>query len=186
MRIFRITLSALLAAAMLVAARPVAASAPHAGVSEAQAMALARQFEAAWSALDPAKLEALFDTSWPTPLYQAEESRTLFDNWDSIRAYWKFCREYIERAELTIAETPRAVPLGQGLTLLVFQFHLDSELKLYAPMGFKPLGIDVRVNAIARDTPSGPRLIAYFEGSPGPIALMRQLLEKQVRPDYRR
>lgn len=163
-----------------------AAPARAAGMSQAQVADFTARFQKAWNEIDPVQLEALFDTGWKQPLYQAEESRTLFEDWDSIRSYWKFCRDYIQRVELTVTDLPRAVEIAPGVTLLSWRFHLDSELKLYAPMGFKPLGIDVRVTAIAHDTPQGAKLIAYFEGSPGPMALMRQLLETQVRPGYGR
>lgn len=172
----------LCAALLLLCASPARA----AGMRPAEIEAFTARFQKAWNEIDPAQLEALFDTSWTQPLYQAEESRTLFEDWTAIRAYWKFCRDYIQRVELTVTETPRAVEIAPGVTLLSYRFHLDSELKLYAPMGFKPLGMDVRVTAIAHATPQGPKLIAYFEGAPGPMALMRQLLETQVRPGYGR
>jgi hypothetical protein len=141
-----------------------------------------RDYEAAWNTLNPEALFALFDPDWPDPIYLPEENRHALEGYAEIKKYWDFCEEFIASVKLTVEGLPRAIALSDHLTLLVYGFHLDSALKLYAPMGFKPLGTDIRVFAISRRTSAGWRLIAYFEGSMGPMGLLRRLLESQVRP----
>lgn len=154
-------------------------------MQEADVTRLVEAFEAAWSALDPVALAAIFDLNWNSPVYQPEEGRERLEDWATITNYWHHSSQYIKRAKLTTTSAPRAEPIANGVCLLNFDFHLDSELHSYAAMGFKPLGIDVRVMAIAQSSIAGEwKLTHYFEGSMGMMASLRKLQEGRVLANF--
>jgi hypothetical protein len=142
-------------------------------------------FELAWSTLDPDALEQLFDLTETAPIYLAEECKKRFENWQEVTRYWKHTSEYVKRAKLTVTDVAAPRSLAQSYVLLAFDFHLDAELHSYASLGQKPLGIDIRVNAVLRKTARGEwKVTHYFEGAMGQLAGLRRLLETQVRADY--
>ena len=142
--------------------------------------AVLEQLQANWNHMDLKAMAELWDTSDPNPFYLPEECEEPLRDWDAIHAYWDKTMRTIPRLKMRIWDLD-AVPLGQGLAWVSWQFHWDAVAEGYA----NPVGADNRAVALFRELPEGWRICRYVEAPLAPILYMRKLYENSVDKDFR-
>lgn len=133
-----------------------------------------------WNSQDYATVLELWDPNEPYPTYLAEEQSQWFIGWDRLRAY---------------LDPPRPVPVVEAIReemfdvrvkqiapdLAIAVWYMHFEMKIIAS---NPIGEDVRVSAVLRNTPDGWRYIHWAESPKTAPVYLEDLMEKEVAPGW--
>jgi hypothetical protein len=147
---------------------------------EAAVIAVIHDTAARWNSQDFATLLELWDPNEPFPFYLAEEQAEWFIGWDRLRGYLDPQRpnpavEAI-REEMYDIKVKQIAP---DLAIAVWQMHF--EMKVIAS---NPIGEEVRVSAVLRNTPDGWRYIHWAESPKTAMVYIEDLYEKDVAPGW--
>jgi hypothetical protein len=138
----------------------------------------------AWATNDPARLEALWDTDDPMPVYLAEEHPVAMTDWPAVRAYWQNNHRYIERIRLRFGDFTFKHQHGDELVTAVFQMRWDLQLRDPGHAAAAAMGGDNRVVATLRRTAQGWRLCAWVEAPLAALPYLQQLYARNVSADF--
>ena len=142
-----------------------------------------KEFEAAWNRMDMSGLEALWHAQEPEVYYLAEEMDEPFHQFSDIQAYWKMTAKVVERVAVTL-EDVRCRLLTETIATATFRMHVDAIMTGFQQQGFKPIGSDVKVTVILRQTEQGWRFVHYMEAHLGALPFIRRIYNQNVRSDF--
>jgi hypothetical protein len=133
-----------------------------------------------WNSQDYATLLALWDPNEPYPTYLAEEQAQWFVGWDRLRRYLDPPRPnpVVEaiREEMYNIQVKQIAP---DLAIAVWEMHFEMKT-----IGSNPIGEEVRVSAVLRNTPDGWRYIHWAESPKTAMVYIEDLYEKDVAPGW--
>lgn len=133
-----------------------------------------------WNSQDYATLLALWDPNEPYPTYLAEEQAQWFVGWDRLRGYLDPPRPnpVVEaiREEMYNIQVKQIAP---DLVIAVWEMHFEMKT-----IGSNPIGEEVRVSAVLRNTPDGWRYIHWAESPKTAMVYIEDLYEKDVAPGW--
>ncbi len=133
-----------------------------------------------WNSQDYATLLALWDPNEPYPTYLAEEQAQWFVGWDRLRGYLDPPRPnpVVEaiREEMYNIQVKQIAP---DLAIAVWEMHFEMKT-----IGSNPIGEEVRVSAVLRNTPDGWRYIHWAESPKTAMVYIEDLYEKDVAPGW--
>jgi len=134
----------------------------------------------AWNSQDFSTVLDLWDPAEPYPTYLAEEQAQWFVGWDRVRAYLDPPRPNpaieVLREEMSKIQVKQIAP---DLAIAIWEMHF--EMKAIAS---KPIGEDVRVSAVLRNTKDGWRYIHWAESPKTAMVYIEDLFETQVEPGW--
>jgi hypothetical protein len=147
---------------------------------EAAVQAVIHDTAERWNSQDFATLLELWDPSEPFPTYLAEEQAQWFIGWDRLREYLDPPRanpavEAIREEMYDI----RVKQIAPDLAIAVWYMHF--EMKVIAS---NPIGENIRVSAVLRNTPEGWRYIHWAESPKTAMVYIEDLFEKDVAPGW--
>jgi hypothetical protein len=147
---------------------------------EAAVIEVIHDTAARWNSQDFATLLELWDPNEPFPFYLAEEQAEWFIGWDRLRGYLDPQRpnpavEAI-REEMYDIKVKQIAP---DLAIAVWQMHFEMKI-----IGSNPIGEEVRVSAVLRNTPDGWRYIHWAESPKTAMVYIEDLYEKDVAPGW--
>ena len=133
-----------------------------------------------WNSQDYSTVLELWDPNEPFPTYLAEEQAQWFVGWDRLREYLDPPRpnpavEAI-REEMYDIQVKQIAP---DLAIAVWYMHF--EMKVIAS---NPIGENIRVSAVLRDTDDGWRYIHWAESPKTAPVYLEDLMEKDVEPGW--
>ena len=122
----------------------------------------------------------LWDPNEPFPTYLAEEQSQWFIGWDRLRGYLDPPRPnpIIE----AIREQMRDVKvklIADDLAIAVWEMKFEMKT-----IGSNPIGEDVRVSAVLRNTDDGWKYIHWAESPKTAMVYIEDLFEKDISPDW--
>lgn len=133
-----------------------------------------------WSSQDYATLLALWDPAEKYPTYLAEEQAEWFVGWERLRGYLDPPRPVpVIEAIRMFAEDVRVKQIAPDLAIGVWNWHFEFKV-----IGRRPIGEDVRVSGVFRNTKEGWRFIHYAESPKTASVYLQELMEKEVRPGW--
>jgi len=135
---------------------------------------------AAWNRMDFAALQALWNVDEDDIYYVAEEVDRPFHTFADVVEYWQRTGATIEWVKIAIADL-KIKSLAQDLAVATYAMHVDASMRGYEQQGFQPVGSDVRVSAILRQTDAGWRYIHYTEAPLGALPFLRRVYNANVR-----
>ncbi|MEM7280378.1 MAG: nuclear transport factor 2 family protein [Pseudomonadota bacterium] len=141
------------------------------------------EFTRAWNALDMAALAGLWAQDEQNIYYLAEEMDRPFENFEAVQAYWDITRKIIDRIAITV-EDVQCKMLSDDIATATFRMHVDASMTGFSQQGFKPIGSDVKVTVILRNTSDGWRFIHYMEAHLGALPFIRQIYNRNVRTEF--
>jgi len=114
------------------------------------------------------------------PTYLAEEQAQWFVGWDRLRGYLDPPRPnpFVEaiREEMYNIQVKQIAP---DLAIAVWEMHFEMKT-----IGSHPIGEEVRVSAVLRNTPDGWRYIHWAESPKTAMVYIEDLYEKEVAPGW--
>ena len=129
-----------------------------------------------WNSQDYATVLELWDPSEPFPTYLAEEQAQWFIGWERLRGYLDPPRPnpVVEaiREEMYNIYVKQIAP---DLAVAVWDMHFEMKT-----IGSNPIGEEVRVSAVLRNTPDGWRYIHWAESPKTAMVYIEDLYEKDV------
>ena len=147
---------------------------------EAAVVAVIHDTAARWNSQDYASLLELWDPGEPYPTYLAEEQAEWFIGWDRLREYLDPPRPnpVVEaiREEMYNIKVKQIAP---DLAIAVWEMHFEMKT-----IGSNPIGEEVRVSAVLRNTDDGWRYIHWAESPKTAMVYIEDLFEKQVAPGW--
>jgi hypothetical protein len=147
---------------------------------EAAVTAVVYDTAARWNSQDYATVLELWDPAEPYPTYLAEEQAQWFVGWERLRDYLDPPRPnpFIEviREEMSGVQVKQIAP-----DLAIAIWYMRFEMKTRAG---NPIGEDVRVSAVLRNTTNGWRYIHWAESPKTAPVYLEDLLEKNVAPGW--
>jgi hypothetical protein len=147
---------------------------------EADVIAVVHDTAARWTSQDYASVLGLWDPGEAFPTYLAEEQSQWFVGWDRLRGYLDPPRPNpVIQAMREDMSGIQVKQIGPDLAIAIWYMHF--EMKTIAG---KPIGEDVRVSAVLRNTDKGWRYIHWAESPKSAPVYLEDLLEKDVRPDW--
>lgn len=133
-----------------------------------------------WNSQDYGTLLGLWDPAEKYPTYLAEEQAEWFVGWDRLRAYLDPPRPIpIIEAVRMFAEDIRVKQIAPDLAVGIWNWHFEMKT-----IGSHPIGEDVRVSGVFRNTKEGWRFIHYAESPKSAPVYLEDLMEKEVRPGW--
>jgi hypothetical protein len=133
-----------------------------------------------WNSQDFATLLELWDPDEPYPTYLAEEQAQWFVGWDRLRGYLDPPRmnPVVEaiREEMYNVQVKQIAP---DLAIAVWEMHFEMKT-----IGSNPIGEEVRVSAVLRNTEDGWRYIHWAESPKTAMVYIEDLYEKDVAPGW--
>jgi hypothetical protein len=147
---------------------------------EAEVTAVIKDTAERWNSQDYASLLELWDPNEPFPTYLAEEQAQWFVGWDRLRGYLDPPRPnpIVE----AIREDMYNIQIKQiGPDLAIAIWEMKFEMKT---MGSNPIGEQVRVSAVLRNTPDGWRYIHWAESPQTAMVYIEGLYEKDMAPGW--
>jgi hypothetical protein len=143
---------------------------------EADVKAVIHDTAARWNSQDFATLLELWDPNEAYPTYLAEEQAQWFIGWDRLRSYLDPSRPNpaIEaiREEMSDIQVKLIAP-----DLAIAVWYLHFEMKVIAS---NPIGEDIRVSAVLRNTDAGWRYIHWAESPKTAMVYIEDLFERDV------
>ena len=147
---------------------------------EAEVTAVIKNTAERWNSQDYATLLELWDPNEPYPTYLAEEQAQWFVGWDRLRGY---------------LDPPRPNPIVEAIredmyNIQVKQIAPDLAIAIWEmkfemkTMGSNPIGEQVRVSAVLRNTPDGWRYIHWAESPQTAMVYIEGLYEKDMAPGW--
>ena len=149
---------------------------------EVEAAVTAVVYETAerWNSQDFSSVLELWDQNEPFPTYLAEEQAQWFVGWDRLRDYLDppAANPIIEvlREEMSKIQVNQIAP---DLAIAIWEMHFEMKVR-----GSNPIGEDVRVSAVLRNTPEGWRYIHWVESPKATMVYIEDLFEKGVAPGW--
>jgi hypothetical protein len=135
---------------------------------------------ARWNSQDYATLLELWDPDEAFPTYLAEEQAEWFIGWDRLRGYLDPPRP--NPVVEAIREEMRDIKVKQiapDLAIAVWEMHFEMKT-----IGSNPIGEEVRVSAVLRNTDDGWRYIHWAESPKTAMVYIEDLFEKDVAPGW--
>ncbi len=147
---------------------------------EADVRAVVHATAERWNSQDFSTVLELWDPDERFPTYLAEEQAQWFIGWDRLREYLDPPRpnpavEAIREEMYDI----RVKQIAPDLAIAVWYMHF--EMKTIAS---NPIGEDIRVSAVLRNTPAGWRYIHWAESPKTAMVYIEDLFEKDVEPGW--
>ena len=145
---------------------------------EVEAAVTAVVYETAerWNSQDFSSVLELWDQNEPFPTYLAEEQAQWFVGWDRLRDYLDppAANPIIEvlREEMSKIQVNQIAP---DLAIAIWEMHFEMKVR-----GSNPIGEDVRVSAVLRNTPEGWRYIHWVESPKATMVYIEDLFEQGV------
>jgi len=147
---------------------------------EAAVIEVIHDTAARWNSQHFATLLELWDANEPFPTYLAEEQAQWFVGWDRLRGYLDPPRPnpFVEaiREEMYNIQVKQIAP---DLAIAVWEMHFEMKT-----IGSHPIGEEVRVSAVLRNTPDGWRYIHWAESPKTAMVYIEDLYEKEVAPGW--
>lgn len=149
---------------------------------EVEAAVTAVVYETAerWNSQDFSSVLELWDQNEPFPTYLAEEQAQWFVGWNRLRDYLDppAPNPIIEvlREEMSGVQVNQIAP---DLAIAIWEMHFEMKVR-----GSNPIGEDVRVSAVLRNTPDGWRYIHWVESPKATMVYIEDLFEKGVAPGW--
>lgn len=133
-----------------------------------------------WNSQDFATLLELWDEEDQFPTYLAEEQAQWFVGWDRMRGYLDPPRPNpaIEAIREEYSDI-QVKQIADDLAIAIWYMHF--EMKTIAG---KPIGEDVRVSAVLRNTDAGWKYIHWAESPKTAMVYIEDLFETQVEPGW--
>ena len=147
---------------------------------EADVKAVIHDTAARWNSQDFASLLELWDPDEAYPTYLAEEQAQWFIGWDRLRAYLDPPRP--NPAVEAIREEMSGIHvklIAPDLAIAVWDMHF--EMKIIAS---NPIGEDIRVSAVLRNTDDGWKYIHWAESPKTAMVYIEDLFERDVEPGW--
>ncbi|MFW2405478.1 MAG: YybH family protein [Gammaproteobacteria bacterium] len=133
-----------------------------------------------WNSQDFATVLELWDPNEAFPTYLAEEQAQWFVGWERLREYLDPPRA--NPAVEAIREEMHDIQVKQiAPDLAVAVWYMHFEMKVIAS---NPIGENIRVSAVLRDTPDGWRYIHWAESPKTAPVYLEDLMEKDVEPGW--
>ncbi len=145
---------------------------------EVEAAVTAVVYETAerWNSQDFSSVLELWDQNEPFPTYLAEEQAQWFVGWNRLRDYLDppAANPIIEvlREEMSKVQVNQIAP---DLAIAIWEMHFEMKVR-----GSNPIGEDVRVSAVLRNTPEGWRYIHWVESPKATMVYIENLFEQGV------
>ena len=145
---------------------------------EVEAAVTAVVYETAerWNSQDFSSVLELWDQNEPFPTYLAEEQAQWFVGWNRLRDYLDppAANPIIEvlREEMSKIQVNQIAP---DLAIAIWEMHFEMKVR-----GSNPIGEDVRVSAVLRNTPEGWRYIHWVESPKATMVYIENLFEQGV------
>ena len=134
-----------------------------------------------WGRLKPTELRGLWDPAEQAPYYVAEEIAEPLWTWETIGAYWRAAEQALDRFSLRTWDL-HCKPIAPDVAALQFMMHWNGVIKGSDPA---PIGLDVRVSALARKTASGWKFTCHYVESPlGALPYIRASYRGNVDPGF--
>lgn len=147
---------------------------------EAGVVATLMETAVRWNSQDFASILELWDGADQFPTYLAEEQSQWFVGWDRLNGYLNPAKAnpVIEaiREEYSDIQVKQIAP---DLAIAIWYMHF--EMKTIAG---KPIGEDVRVSAVLRNTDDGWKYIHWAESPKTAMVYIEDLFEKDVHPGW--
>ncbi|MEE4184871.1 MAG: nuclear transport factor 2 family protein [Gammaproteobacteria bacterium] len=133
-----------------------------------------------WNSQDFATLLELWDDADAFPTYLAEEQAQWFVGWDRLRAYLDppKANPAIEAIREDYYDI-QVKQIADDLAIAIWYMHF--EMKTIAG---KPIGEEVRVSAVLRNTADGWKYIHWAESPKTAMVYIEDLYEKDVQPGW--
>ena len=149
-------------------------------VVEAAVTAVINDTAERWNSQDFATVLELWDPNEPFPTYLAEEQAQWFVGWDRLREYLDPPRA--NPAVEAIREEMYDIQVKQiAPDLAVAVWYMHFEMKMIAS---NPIGENIRVSAVLRNTNDGWRYIHWAESPKTAPVYLEDLMEKDVEPGW--
>lgn len=139
------------------------------GPFERDVAELLGRFEETWCRLRPTELRALWDPEEQQPFYIAEEIAEPMYGWEVIEAYWRDAEAILVKFSVRTRDL-RCKRVGAEHAVVNFIMHWNGLLR---GMEQSPLGLDVRVSALLRNTREGWRFCHYVESPLGALPYLQ-------------
>ena len=147
---------------------------------EAAVRAVVNDTAERWNSQDFASLLELWDPNEAYPTYLAEEQAQWFIGWDRLREYLDppKANPVVEAIRETMSDIA-VKQIAPDLAIAVWYMHF--EMKVIAS---NPIGEDIRVSAVLRNTADGWRYIHWAESPKTAMVYIEDLFEKDVEPGW--
>jgi len=134
-----------------------------------------------WNSQNFSRLKELWDHDEERPFYLPEEQADWRTGWASVDAYWAQDpdRPFIE-AMFVRYSVSDAKYLAADVAQVIGWLHNDMLMVGPAPA----MGGDCRFTAVLRRRPEGWRIVSYVEAQTTALALVQQMYEKNVSPEF--
>jgi hypothetical protein len=147
---------------------------------EADVTAVIKDTAERWNSQDYATLLELWDPNEPFPTYLAEEQAQWFVGWDRLRGYLDPPRPNpIVEAIREDMYNIQVKLIAPDLAIAVWEMHFEMKT-----IGSNPIGEEVRVSAVLRNTRDGWRYIHWAESPKTAMVYIEDLYEKDVAPGW--
>lgn len=147
---------------------------------EAAVIEVIHDTAARWNSQDFASLLELWDPDEAFPTYLAEEQAEWFIGWDRLRGYLAPERPnpIVEaiREEMYNIKVKLIAP---DLAIAVWEMHFEMKT-----IGSNPIGEEVRVSAVLRNTSDGWKYVHWAESPQTAMVYVEGLYEKDVAPGW--
>ncbi|MEM1261994.1 MAG: hypothetical protein AAGH76_06340 [Pseudomonadota bacterium] len=141
---------------------------------------LLRDYEDIWCRLKPTELRSLWDPAEDAPFYIAEEIAEPIYDWPTLEQYWADAEQILIKFSIRTRDL-RCKEVAPGLAVLNFVMHWNGVLR---GLEHNPLGLDVRVSALARDVQGEWRFCHYIESPLGPLPYLMNSYSGNVDKDF--
>jgi hypothetical protein len=147
---------------------------------EAAVQAVVYETAERWNSQNFATILELWDPDEPYPTYLAEEQSQWFIGWERLNEYLDppKANPVVEAIREEMSDI-RVKLIAPDLAIAVWYMHF--EMKVIAS---NPIGEDIRVSAVLRNTPDGWRYIHWAESPKTAMVYIEDLFEKDVAPGW--
>jgi hypothetical protein len=147
---------------------------------KAGVVATLMEAEKRWNSQDFATLLELWDDKDQFPTYLAEEQSQWFVGWPRLNGYLNppKMNPAIEAVREEYSEI-QVKQIAPDLAIAIWYMHF--EMKMIAS---NPIGEDIRVSAVLRNTDDGWRFIHWAESPKTAMVYIEDLFEKDVAPGW--
>lgn len=123
----------------------------------------------------------LFDRTWDSPQYLAEEQPDWMIGFEKLDWYFNTpSRKASVQAMDMNPSNIRVRSLAQDLALATWDIYAEMKFRWSPPLGEK-----LRANAILRKTAEGWKFIYYAEAPKSTMAYMQDMYENMARPEFK-
>lgn len=134
----------------------------------------------AWNELNFKVIQSLWHKEEEEIYYLAEEMEHPFYSLVEVVNYWNYVAQVLKWIHITTTNI-RSKTLTDGLATMSYTMHADFGTAGPEKFGHKPLGVDVRVSTILRNTTKGWRFIHYAESPLGALPFIRRVYHTNVK-----